>query len=59
MSMDVTLSSNEVVHQINQLRASGESLSKKKIKKSNPELMRSALHYFPDWDHAIERSIAE
>ncbi|WP_200816470.1 hypothetical protein [Salirhabdus sp. Marseille-P4669] len=57
--MEVKMSSKEVLQQIKELRARGESLSKKRIKKENPQLMRSALHYFPDWDHAIEESIAE
>jgi hypothetical protein len=57
--MEVKLSSKEVLQQIKELRARGESLSKKKIKKENLQLMRSALHYFPDWEHAVERSKAE
>ncbi|MFC0470100.1 hypothetical protein ACFFHM_06080 [Halalkalibacter kiskunsagensis] len=54
--MDVTMSSEQVIMEIQQLSAEGESLNKKKIKKTHPELMRSALHYFPNWDNAIERS---
>ncbi|WP_194841380.1 hypothetical protein [Salinibacillus xinjiangensis] len=55
--MDVTMSSSQVLSEIKMLKESGESLSKKRIKKKNPQLMRSALHYFPDWDHAVEKSI--
>jgi hypothetical protein len=56
--MDVTMSSAEVLEEIRRLNSSGSNLSKKHIKKSNPHLMRSALHYFPDWDSAIERSVS-
>jgi hypothetical protein len=54
--MDVEMTAEQVMATIQQLNATGESLAKKKIKKSHPQLMRSALHFFPDWDHAIERS---
>lgn len=57
--MEVNMSSDEVLHTIKQLSTDGETLSKKQIKKSHPELMRSALHYFPSWDNAIERSISD
>lgn len=56
--MDVTMSSAEVLEEIKRLNMSGSNLNKKHIKKANPQLMRSALHYFPDWDSAIERSIS-
>lgn len=56
--MEVNLSSEEVLQAIQRLKKSGESLNKKKVKKSHPQLMRSALHYFPDWDHAIDESIS-
>ncbi|MEG6615919.1 hypothetical protein V6C27_05685 [Peptococcaceae bacterium 1198_IL3148] len=52
--MDVDMSVDEVLAQIRQLRNDGQSLSKKKIKQSHPELMRSALYYFPSWEHAID-----
>jgi hypothetical protein len=55
--MEVTMSSNEVLLEIQNLSASGKNLNKKMVKKSHPQLMRNALHYFPSWDNAIERSI--
>lgn len=54
--MDVNMSSSEVLSEIKQLSENGVSLNKKKVKKSNPQLMRSALHYFPNWDSAVEKS---
>jgi hypothetical protein len=54
--MEVNMSSNEVLSQISQLHKNGEPLNKKKVKKAYPELMRSALYYFPDWDHALSES---
>lgn len=54
--MEMDMSVDEVVTSINQLRSDGQVLAKKKVKKSHPELMRSALHYFPSWEHAIKES---
>ncbi|MFV8828099.1 hypothetical protein [Alkalihalobacterium sp. APHAB7] len=54
--MEVNMSPEEVLLEIQQLNTNGANLSKKSIKKSNPQLMRSALHYYPDWDSAIEKS---
>lgn len=56
--MEVSMSSAEVLQEIKQMNVEGLSLSKKMVKKNNPQLMRSALHYFPDWESAIERSIS-
>jgi hypothetical protein len=55
--MEVNMSSEEVLTEIQNLKARGGKLNKKEVKKSNPQLMRNALHYFPSWDDAIERSI--
>ncbi|MCA1029617.1 hypothetical protein LCL95_01065 [Bacillus timonensis] len=55
--MEVNMSPEEVMQQIKKMRGNGVNMSKKKVKKSHPELMRSALHYFPDWDSAIDKSI--
>lgn len=54
--MEMDMSANEVMTSINQLHSDGQILAKKKVKKSHPELMRSALHYFPSWEHAIKES---
>jgi hypothetical protein len=54
--MEVSMSANEVTLAIQQLRSRGENLNKKKVKQSHPDLMRHALHYFPDWNSAIEKS---
>lgn len=56
--MEVNMSSEEVIFEIQQLNASGENLNKKMMKKTHPQLMRNALHYFPNWDTAIEKSIS-
>lgn len=56
MCMEMEMSAEQVISSITQLHSSGEVLAKKKIKKSHPELMRSALHYFPSWEHAIKES---
>lgn len=54
--MDVSLTSKEVITQIQKLQNEGESLKKKDVKKHYPELMRSALYYYPSWQQAIEES---
>lgn len=56
--MDVSMSMEEVVQQISELvRQEGEPPRKKQIKKSNPELMKNALYYFPSWENAIKQSL--
>lgn len=52
--MDASMSMQDVVNQIGNLQKSGESLSKKKIKQTNPQLMQNALYYFPSWEHALQ-----
>jgi hypothetical protein len=46
----------QVLTQIQQLNHDGVSLNKKKVKQSHPELMSSALYYYPSWQSAIEES---
>ncbi|WP_019910164.1 hypothetical protein [Paenibacillus sp. HW567] len=52
--MDITLGSDEVISRIRQLQSSGGTVNKKQVKQQDPELMRSALHYFPSWEHALK-----
>ncbi len=51
------MSVEQVVQKISELtQQAGEPPRKKQVKKSNPELMKNALYYFPNWDSAIEQS---
>jgi hypothetical protein len=54
--VDAQLSPDEVLNQIQQLNQNGITLNKKKVKQSHPELMKSALYYYPSWQHAIDES---
>jgi hypothetical protein len=54
--MDVPLTSKEVITQIQRLGNEGQSLRKKQVKELYPDLMRSALYYYPSWQHAVEES---
>ncbi len=55
--MEANMSVDEVVSKIAELmKKEGQPLRKKQIKKTNPELMRNALFYFPSWEDAMERS---
>ncbi|WP_193224396.1 hypothetical protein [Bacillus sp. B1-b2] len=54
--MDISMTADDVMVAIKQLRSTGENLNKKKIKHSHPELMRHALHYFPDWNTALDKA---
>lgn len=56
--MDGLLTSKEVITQIQKLQNEGKSLRKKEVKQLYPDLMRSALYYYPSWQHAIEESKA-
>lgn len=52
------MSVEEVMNQISKLmQKEGQLLRKKQVKKSNPELMKNALYYFPSWETAIEQSV--
>ncbi|WP_170143724.1 hypothetical protein [Paenibacillus flagellatus] len=52
--MEASMSVADVVSHIRRLKTSGESLNKKKVKQTNPQLMQNALFYFPSWEHAIQ-----
>lgn len=54
--MEITLGADEVIHRIRQRQSNGDSLSKKQVKQNDPELMRSALFYFPSWEHALKNA---
>lgn len=55
--MQASMSMEEVLQQIQQLiQDPNQAYTKKKVKQSNPELMKNALFYFPSWEHAIESS---
>jgi hypothetical protein len=54
--MDVQMGADIVLERIRQLRSAGGTISKKRIKESDPELMKSALYYFPSWEHAVKNA---
>lgn len=54
--MEFTLDADEVVRRIKQLQSSGGAINKKRVKQSDPELMRNALFYFPSWEHALKNA---
>ncbi|WP_179874412.1 hypothetical protein [Bacillus sp. AFS002410] len=54
--MDVKLTSKEVITQIQKLHNEGNTLRKKEVKQNYPDLMRSALYYYPSWQHAVDES---
>lgn len=50
-------SSNTVLNQIKELWVqNGEHLNKREVKKLHPDLMRSALYYYPSWEHALSKA---
>lgn len=54
--MDINMSADQVLSRIKELQESGTPLGKKKVKQTHPDLMRSALFYFPSWEHAIQNA---
>lgn len=54
--MQLDMSAQEVLTQIQQLHNSGEPLSKRKVKETHPTLLKNALYYYPSWEHAIKQS---
>ncbi|MEB3100866.1 hypothetical protein [Ferviditalea candida] len=53
--METSMSPEEVLARLQQLQESGISLSKKNVKKTDPELMKNALYYFANWEHVMQR----
>lgn len=54
--MEIPLEVDEVLSRIKQLQTSGSPISKKQVKQSDPDLMRSALFFFPSWEHALKNA---
>ncbi|GIO37674.1 MULTISPECIES: hypothetical protein [Paenibacillus] len=54
--MDITLDADQVLARIRQLHSEGNSVNKKQVKQKDPQLMRSALFYFPSWEHALKNA---
>ncbi|MBU5671683.1 hypothetical protein [Paenibacillus brevis] len=54
--MDITLDADQVLDRIRQLHMEGGSVNKKQVKQNDPQLMRSALFYFPSWEHALKNA---
>ncbi|RCX16438.1 hypothetical protein DFP94_11258 [Fontibacillus phaseoli] len=54
--MDIALDADQVINRIKELQRNGVSVSKKQVKQSDPQLMRSALFYFPSWEHALKNA---
>ncbi len=46
----------EVSNKLKNLHSQGDPLNKKKIKKSDPDLMKHALYYYPSWEHALQEN---
>lgn len=54
--MEIPLEADEVLNRIKKLQTDGGSISKKQVKQSDPDLMRSALFFFPSWEHALKNA---
>jgi hypothetical protein len=54
--MEASMSVVEVISQIQRLKTNGETLNKKKMKQTNPQLLQNALFYFPSWEHALQNA---
>lgn len=54
--MEASMSVVDVISQIRHLKTSGETLNKKKMKQTHPQLLQNALFYFPSWEHALQNA---
>lgn len=54
--MEIPLEADEVLSRIKKLQTDGSSISKKQVKQSDPDLMRSALFFFSSWEHALKNA---
>ncbi|MBU9714188.1 hypothetical protein [Evansella tamaricis] len=52
--MEVDMTVDEVLDQLQQLKEELGVLNKKKLKKSHPRLMKNALYHFPNWQSAVD-----
>lgn len=54
------VTADAVLGQIKQLWIeNGQSLTKKDVKKQHPDVMRTALYYYPSWEHALSNALEE
>lgn len=54
--MEIPMEADEVLSRIKQLQSDGSSVNKKQVKQSDPDLMRSALYFYPSWEHALKNA---
>lgn len=52
--MELSWTPQEVLDRIRNMQHEGESLHKRQVKKSDPELLRHAMYYYPSWEHACK-----
>ncbi|QSO47146.1 hypothetical protein [Alicyclobacillus mengziensis] len=54
--MQLEMSADDVITRIKELSEQGDPLNKKRVKQSDPVLMKHALYYYPSWEHAVRET---
>ena len=54
--MQLEMTAQEVLDHIRQLYSNGQPITKRKVKETDPVLLRNALYYFPSWEHAVKET---
>ncbi|GAX88970.1 hypothetical protein [Effusibacillus lacus] len=54
--MELSLTAEQVLEKIRQMHRSGANMTKRNIKKEDPELLRHASYYYPSWEHACKET---
>lgn len=54
--MQLEMTAQQVLDHIRQLHDGGRPITKRKVKESDPTLLRNALYYYPSWEHAVKET---
>ncbi|BCJ86777.1 hypothetical protein [Effusibacillus dendaii] len=54
--MEISLTADQVRERILKMHQNGANMTKRHIKKTDPELLRHASYYYPSWEHACKET---
>jgi hypothetical protein len=52
----LNLTAEQVQQKIRQMHQTGANMTKRFVKKADPELLRHASYYYPSWEHACKET---
>ena len=54
--MEMSLTAEQVLEKIRSMHQNGAIMTKRQVKKTDPELLRHASYYYPSWEHACRET---